>query len=91
MLLIPCPWCGPRAEVEFTYGGDGETPMPDLGGQRDATEWLAFVYPRRNPDGPHREFWHHTFGCGQWFPITRNTLTNEFLDRDRVEGGEEET
>ncbi|MGZ8625813.1 MAG: sarcosine oxidase subunit delta, partial [Actinomycetota bacterium] len=21
MLLIPCPWCGPRDEVEFRYGG----------------------------------------------------------------------
>ena len=21
MLLVPCPWCGPRDEVEFAYGG----------------------------------------------------------------------
>jgi uncharacterized protein len=21
MLLVPCPWCGPRPEVEFRYGG----------------------------------------------------------------------
>jgi heterotetrameric sarcosine oxidase delta subunit len=90
MLVIPCPWCGPRAEIEFTYGGDAETSMPALDGQGDAAAWLAFVYPRRNPAGPHRELWHHTFGCGQWFPITRNTVTNEFLDRDCAESGEEE-
>ena len=23
MLLIPCPWCGPRPQTDFTYGGDG--------------------------------------------------------------------
>ncbi|MDQ2918068.1 MAG: sarcosine oxidase subunit delta, partial [Pseudomonadota bacterium] len=21
-MLIPCPWCGPRNQIEFTYGGD---------------------------------------------------------------------
>ncbi|MBL8960475.1 MAG: sarcosine oxidase subunit delta, partial [Gemmatimonadetes bacterium] len=23
MLQIPCPWCGPREEEEFRYGGEG--------------------------------------------------------------------
>ena len=22
MLQIPCPWCGPRDEIEFSYGGE---------------------------------------------------------------------
>ena len=28
MLLVPCPWCGPRDEVEFTYGGQAEIAYP---------------------------------------------------------------
>ena len=28
MLLIPCPWCGPRAEVEFTCGGEAHIERP---------------------------------------------------------------
>ena len=31
MLLIPCPWCGARSQLEFTYGGDATVgrPKPD--------------------------------------------------------------
>jgi heterotetrameric sarcosine oxidase delta subunit len=31
MMLIPCPWCGPRNQIEFTYGGDATVrrPPPD--------------------------------------------------------------
>ena len=28
MLLIPCPWCGERNQVEFTYGGDATVRRP---------------------------------------------------------------
>ena len=28
MLLIPCPWCGPRNQIEFTYGGDATVRRP---------------------------------------------------------------
>ena len=28
MMLIPCPWCGPRNQVEFTYGGDATVKRP---------------------------------------------------------------
>jgi len=30
MLLIPCPWCGPRSQIEFTYGGDATDMEPDV-------------------------------------------------------------
>ena len=29
MQLIPCPWCGPRDEVEFHYGGQAHVPYPE--------------------------------------------------------------
>ena len=28
MLLIPCPWCGPRDETEFRYGGQAGIVTP---------------------------------------------------------------
>jgi methylglutamate dehydrogenase subunit B len=37
MLLIPCPWCGPRNQIEFTYGGDASVrrPAPDAAVSRE--------------------------------------------------------
>ncbi len=80
MLLIACPWCGSRDESEFTYGGDAERPMPQLDGKADMAdmaEWLAYVHRRGNPQGLHREFWHHTFGCERWLVVERDTVTHE--------------
>ena len=28
MILIPCPYCGPRAQTEFSYGGDASVARP---------------------------------------------------------------
>ena len=77
MLLIPCPWCGPRNQVEFTYGGDATVtrPVPDA---PDAV-WLHYVYVRANPAGPHDELWLHSAGCRQWFKVRRDTRTHEIL------------
>jgi methylglutamate dehydrogenase subunit B len=77
MLLIPCPWCGPRSEVEFTYGGDATVRRPDAGAP-DA-EWFRYVYLRDNPMGPHDEWWLHGAGCRQWFRVRRDTHTHEIL------------
>jgi methylglutamate dehydrogenase subunit B len=75
MLLIPCPWCGARAQVEFTYGGDAtvERPGPDA----PIAAWVEFVYLRDNPAGWHDELWQHSAGCRQWFRVRRDTLTHE--------------
>jgi heterotetrameric sarcosine oxidase delta subunit len=77
MLLIPCPWCGPRAQIEFAYGGDATVARP----AREATEaqWLAYVYVRDNPMGPHVEWWQHAAGCRRWFRLSRDTRTHEIL------------
>ena len=36
MLLIPCPWCGPRDEIEFHYGGEAHIARPADPGVRGA-------------------------------------------------------
>ncbi len=77
MLLIPCPWCGPRNQVEFTYGGDATVKHP----AHDAEEaaWFDYVYLRDNPCGPHDELWLHSAGCRQWFKVRRDTRTHAIL------------
>ena len=77
MLLIPCPWCGPRAQVEFAYGGDATLKRPATDASVEA--WAAFVYQRANPAGPHDELWFHGAGCRQWFRVRRDTRTHEIL------------
>ena len=78
MLLLTCPWCGPRAQSEFSYGGDATLERPDPETASDQ-EWLDFVYLRENPRGPHLEWWHHTGGCRHWLKVVRNTLTHEVI------------
>ena len=77
MLLIACPWCGPRAQSEFTYGGDATAKRPATDAPEDA--WVQFVYIRDNPAGPHEELWQHSAGCRQWFSVRRDTRTHEIL------------
>lgn len=75
MLLIPCPYCGPRAEIEFRYGGEAhlERPKPDC----DEQSWVAYLHLRHNVRGRHAERWRHAHGCGQFFNAVRDTLTDE--------------
>lgn len=77
MLLIPCPWCGPRSQVEFTYGGDATVVRP----ANDAPEqaWFDYVYLRDNPCGPHDESWLHSAGCRSWFKVRRDTRTHDII------------
>jgi methylglutamate dehydrogenase subunit B len=77
MLLIPCPWCGPRSQVEFTYGGDAtvQRPAPNA----PEADWYAYVYVRTNPAGPHAELWLHSAGCRQWLKLLRDTRTHDIL------------
>ncbi|MDH3316234.1 MAG: sarcosine oxidase subunit delta [Gammaproteobacteria bacterium] len=77
MLLIDCPHCGPRAQIEFTYGGDATRTRPADPDAVEVKEWLDFVYLRDNPRGPHTEWWHHSVGCRRWIKVRRDTLTHE--------------
>jgi sarcosine oxidase, subunit delta len=72
MLQITCPWCGPREEMEFRYGGEGAEIPKDV----DDARWARVLYYRTNPAGTHVERWVHAAGCRQWFVVERNTLTH---------------
>lgn len=77
MLSIPCPWCGPRDEIEFSYGGESNVPYPADSESLDDAEWSRFLFYRRNPAGPWSERWFHTAGCRRWFDLTRDTVTHQ--------------
>jgi heterotetrameric sarcosine oxidase delta subunit len=78
MLLIRCPHCGPRDQVEFVYGGDASVKRPVADAPAEA--WHAYVYLRDNPAGPHEEYWQHHAGCRQWIKLRRDTVTHEILE-----------
>jgi heterotetrameric sarcosine oxidase delta subunit len=79
MQLIHCPWCGPREEVEFGYGGQAHVPYPDDPAALSDQEWARFVFFRANPKGPFAERWTHAAGCRRWFHAVRDTRTYQFL------------
>ena len=74
MLLIECPHCGPRAEVEFRHGGQAHIVRP--GPECTDAEWAAYLYFRDNPRGRHAERWRHVHGCGQFFNLVRDTAND---------------
>ena len=79
MLLIPCPYCGPRPESEFSYGGEAHIARPADPSALSDDEWAEFLYARTNPKGPHGERWRHVHGCGRYFNLRRDTVTDRFL------------
>ena len=49
MLLINCPYCGPRPEAEFTYAGEAHIVRPADPASVDDAAWTEFLYLRANP------------------------------------------
>lgn len=80
MLLIRCPWCGPRDEVEFRYGGQAGVAAPADPEALDDEAWARYVFFRDNPRGPFAERWVHAAGCRRWFDAIRDTVTHEFSE-----------
>ena len=79
MLLIPCPYCGPRAETEFSYGGQAHIARPPDPVRVSDEDWAGYVFLRDNTKGVFLERWVHAHGCRRWFNVARNTVTYEIL------------
>ena len=75
MLQLPCPWCGPRDEVEFTHGGEAHRVRPAVPERTGDAAWADYLFMRTNPKGLHLERWVHTHGCRRWFNAARDTTT----------------
>ena len=74
MLLIDCPHCGPRAQIEFAYERTVDSVVqPDAPGG----ESIERLFTRANPRGVDDEIWRHTYGCRAWLVMTRHRATHE--------------
>jgi sarcosine oxidase subunit delta len=78
MLLIPCPYCGERPEIEFSYGGQAHLARPQRPAELSDEQWAEYLYVRSNPRGLHAERWRHVRGCGRFFNALRDTTTDHF-------------
>jgi len=79
VLLIPCPYCGPRPEIEFRCGGEAHITRPKDPAKVDDAAWGDYLFLRTNPKGVHAERWVHTHGCRRWFNALRDTLSERIL------------
>ncbi len=79
MLLINCPYCGPRDDAEFSYGNQAHIARPADPAACSDQEWAEYLYFRDNPKGPFAERWMHAAGCRRWFNMVRDTNTHEIL------------
>ena len=77
MLLIPCPYCGSRPELEFRYGGHAHIRRDPAAADDQA--WSEFLFVRDNPKGVMAERWRHTSGCGRFFNCVRDTISDKIL------------
>ena len=77
MLLIECPWCGPRGEDEFSFGGEAHIARPAVPAAESDAEWADYLFMRTNRRGLHFERWVHAHGCRRWFNVARDTVTHE--------------
>ncbi len=79
MLLIPCPYCGPRSEEEFSYGNEAHIARPKQPDKLNDAEWAEYVFMRSNTKGVFLERWMHAQGCRRWFNVARDTVSYEIL------------
>ncbi len=79
MLLIPCPYCGPRSEEEFSYGNEAHIARPKQPDKLNDAQWAEFVFMRSNTKGVFLERWMHAQGCRRWFNVARDTVSYDIL------------
>ena len=84
MFLIHCPWCGPREENEFSYGGEAHIIRPEDPDARSDAEWADYLFLRKNTRGRYLEQWAHSAGCRRWFNVERDTVTNKIFSFSKV-------
>jgi sarcosine oxidase subunit delta len=83
MLLVTCPYCGPRPEIEFRYRGEAHVARQDPSALDDEA-LCGYLYLRSNPKGLHAERWYHVHGCGRFFNALRDTVSDAFVTTYRA-------
>ena len=85
MLIIECPYCGPRDQSEFSNGGEAHVKRPDGSQDISDREWAEYVFIRSNPKGLFYERWVLSHGCRKWFNCVRDTSTDEILKTYKID------
>jgi heterotetrameric sarcosine oxidase delta subunit len=88
VILLPCPWCGPRDASEFSHVGESVTrPDPDVA---TPAQWREYLYLRTNARGWVNETWYHRMGCRRFIKVERHTDTNETRQLRRAQARQEQ-
>ncbi|MGA0971990.1 MAG: sarcosine oxidase subunit delta [Candidatus Puniceispirillaceae bacterium] len=80
MLVITCPFCGPRDEAEFAYGGEAHIARPLAENKISDAHFADYLFMRDNPKGLFLERWRHSAGCRRWFNVARDTVSHEIIE-----------
>ncbi len=68
-----------RPEAEFRHAGAAHIARPAEPAAVDDAAWAAFLYLRDNPRGVTAERWRHVHGCGRFFNVLRDTVSDRIL------------
>ena len=74
MQIFTCPFCGPRPETEFHFGGDAGNVRPSF--EASMNDWTDYLFFRHNRKGTTREIWMH-LSCREAFMMERDTVTHD--------------
>ena len=80
MLLIECPFCGPRDETEFSCGGEAHIARPLAENKISDADFADYLFMRDNPKGLFLERWRHSAGCRRWFNMARDTVSHDVVE-----------
>ena len=80
MMLIDCPFCGPRDETEFSCGGEAHIARPLAENKISDAEFADYLFMRDSPKGLFLERWRHSAGCRRWFNMARDTVSHDIVE-----------
>jgi sarcosine oxidase subunit delta len=78
MQILPCPFCGPRDEIEFHYVGEPKA-RPEPAASVSDDEWAEYLWFNDNLKGDAREIWLH-LTCMEMFTLRRDTTLNATVE-----------
>lgn len=85
MQIFTCPFCGARPETEFHFAAEAGKHRPEPAPDVMDAAWADYLYLQDAPRGPAREVWVH-MTCGEFFVMTRDTVTREVLETAALPG-----
>ena len=80
MLLVPCPYCGPRPETSSAAAARPTSSGPPIPAAASDEDWAHISIYRTNPKGAHRERWYHCTAAAAGSTRVRDTVTDQFAD-----------